>query len=59
MGLTVRTTSRCGACLPTRPERAIRPHAGADRAGPRHVLSRRTGCGDRVEVRPVDAIEEP
>jgi len=58
------TTSRrtgCGACLPTCPERAIRPYTGWAAAGrpPLYVLGERcTACGDRVEVCPADAIEE-
>ncbi|MFB9839753.1 hypothetical protein [Actinoallomurus acaciae] len=48
-----------GACPPTRSERAVRPYAGraAGRMSPLYALDG-TGRGDRVEVRPVDAIEE-
>lgn len=49
----------CGACLPTCPQRAIRPLRPDPAApGPARlvVLDHCDGCGECVEVCPVDAI---
>jgi electron transport complex protein RnfB len=55
--ITGRRTGR-GACLPTCPERPYAPWAAGGRS-PLYVLDDlRTGCGDRVETCPADAIEE-
>lgn len=46
----------CGACLPTCPERCIRP-APRGQGTPLVVLSDRcTGCGECAEVCPAEAI---
>jgi NAD-dependent dihydropyrimidine dehydrogenase PreA subunit len=52
----------CGACLPTCPERAIRPAPGgwlADGRPPLITLADRcTGCGECAEICPADAFVE-
>ncbi|MEV5574003.1 4Fe-4S ferredoxin [Spirillospora sp. NPDC052269] len=53
----VAVTDRCqgrGACLPTCPEHATRPHGDPLLVPP----GLRAGCGERAEVRPVDATED-
>lgn len=44
----------CGACLPTCPERCLRP-APRDHDAPLVVLDTCSGCGECTEVCPVEA----
>jgi ferredoxin len=49
----------CGACLPTCPERALRP-ADTSAGGPPllTLVERCTGCGECMEICPADAFVE-
>ena len=49
----------CGACLPTCPERAIRPAPPSWDGPPLLTLvDRCTGCGECMEICPADAFVE-
>ena len=48
----------CGACLPTCPERALRPAASGEPAPLVTLLDRCTGCGECMEICPADAFVE-
>ncbi len=49
----------CGACLPTCPERALRPGPAVPGATPLVTLADRcTGCGECLEICPADAFVE-
>ena len=46
----------CGACLPTCPERAIRPAPPGSPVPLLTLADRCTGCGECVEICPADAF---